>query len=175
MEPAQKALAYDVFRTLRKHRTDEAKFLNAATVVTTKLMSPTNLAWRVCGITEAALERFAAMNFKRKSGLKVQRAHLFNRADTTKQLVYMDTEPSAEEFIEFWEKRDRTVLCLSDQNRKILALKCFKFEEREAPQFPNLTVGYGYKDKEEGEFLRMLYASRKSTETVDVSALAGDD
>jgi hypothetical protein len=122
-------------------------------------------SWRVVGITPAALEIFKEHNFKKVSGMGINRSHLVQRYPFYESLLKMDiTNPE-----DFWHKyysKDVTVLATSSEN-----MKNSPSITKESIYVPNderslfRTAGYAWKHKEEEEkFLSELFVKFKNNE-----------
>jgi len=82
----------------------------------TALLGADANAWRVVGVTRAALDRFAANEFRRVSGMGVNRAHLVDRHQTYTDILSRDMD--VEEWWAFLQERDKCVLATSSENLK---------------------------------------------------------
>jgi hypothetical protein len=135
-----------------------------ATRMLTGLMGSRPWSWRVIGVTPAALDIFAANDFKRPAGL-IQRGHRADRSSTAHELFYVrsDVMPM-DEFFEYFLERDQTVLMTKQENKT-----------RPGGEFPSFIpvpltkqlfpcgtlVGWQHR-KAEVEFLRWLHAERSA-------------
>lgn len=70
--------------------------------------------WRVVGITAKALQRFKENDFRKTSGMKINRAHKVDRAVWLKELL--TKEMSFEQFWQYYQINDQTVLATSEEN-----------------------------------------------------------
>lgn len=160
LRAALHALYVSQFEALKKY---PAAFSKAdATRMLTSLMGSRPWSWRVIGITEAALAIFAENDFKRPAG-RIQRGHRSDRASTAQAVFYDRNYPMPEEeFLEFFLKRDETVLMTVEENKHRPGGKFPRFIRIPASKklFPCGTlVGWQHR-KAEVEFLRTLYRKR---------------
>lgn len=83
----------------------------------TELMAAYKGAWRIVGITSAALDVFASHGFRRVSKMGINRAHLVDRSQSYTEML---TNPICDinEWWEFYYNNDRTVLSTSSENMK---------------------------------------------------------
>ena len=77
------------------------------------LMGMNKDSWIVIGITEAALEKFKANDYKRPKG--VNRSHIFQRSETS-QKMFEKTDWDIENWWNFYVERDECVLATSSEN-----------------------------------------------------------
>ncbi len=80
----------------------------------TALMSADAGAWRVVGVTQAALDKFAEHEFRRVSGMGVNRSHIIDRHQTYVEMRERDM--GVEEWWAFLQERDKCVLATSSEN-----------------------------------------------------------
>ncbi len=116
------------------------------------LFSQWSGAWRVVGVTQSALQRFKEHDFKRKSGMGINRSHLIGRSETFDRMLAEPMEVTA--WWEFYYERDRTVLATSSENMSTQTFKHFRIDD------PNLfrTKGYAWNHGEaEEQKLRELH------------------
>ena len=101
--------------------------IQECTRIMTSIMAAKSFSWRVVGITEAALKKFSEFNFRYKSGAGITRAHLKPRIETVRTLLAPSEPLSEVEFLNIWLQNDRTVLCVSGENKttvpKFIALE----------------------------------------------------
>jgi hypothetical protein len=83
-----------------------------------ELFEASDNPWRVVGITEAALRKFEEHNFRKESGMGIQRAHLNNRNNAFLEMLNTEFHNS-NEWWNFYYERDKTILALSTENRGI--------------------------------------------------------
>ncbi|MHA8092729.1 hypothetical protein V7S78_09435 [Aquirufa regiilacus] len=114
--------------------------------------------WRVIGITPKALEIFAEYNFKKISGMGINRSHIIQRHDNYKIML----EGKISNTTDFWENyfnNDATILSTSSENMS--ASKSFIDEALLIPNDERQlfrSLGYAWKHKkEEEDFLKNLY------------------
>jgi hypothetical protein len=72
--------------------------------------------WPVVGITRSALERFAEHDFRYVSRMGVNRSHLVDRK--VWQSAMLEKRLSFNEWVELYERSDRTVLATSSENMR---------------------------------------------------------
>jgi len=75
-------------------------------------------SWRVVGITPAALDALAAVDFHNRKELGLVRAHLVNRITFIRHLMHLPQPAAFDYFVRFWTANDRTVLALRGENGK---------------------------------------------------------
>lgn len=88
------------------------------THVLSTMMGRQNWSWRVVGVTPAALDALAGVNFYNRKELGLVRAHLVNRIVFIRQLMHMPQPASFDYFVRHWTANDRTVLALRSENGK---------------------------------------------------------
>jgi hypothetical protein len=109
--------------------------------------------WRVVGITEQAVIRFAENDFKRKSRMGVNRSHIVQRSERNKYLL-SKTDWTIETWWNYFYSRDKCILATSTENMS---------KEKLIPRFKvpsNLfrSSGYAFSVKEpETLFLKKIY------------------
>lgn len=115
--------------------------------------------WPVIGVTRAALDRFAEHDFKCVSGMKIQRAHLSDRR--TWQSEMLQTRLSLDNWLDLYNRSDKTVLATSSENMKGMALAYMPI-----PTELQMFRSTGYKWRHgttEREYLRALHAKCAGT------------
>ena len=113
--------------------------------------------WRVVGITQNALLKFAEIDFEYKTGMKIQRAHLNNRSDVYKQM--MNTKfKYHHDWWDFYHKYDETVLALASENRKIKTLSKYEIDHSEG-LFRSHSYIWLHDDKAKAK-LRVIYETQ---------------
>lgn len=101
---------YDDVQILRKMKTpDEIKIKMLGC-----LLIRFEDIWRVIGITEDALKIFAANDFKKVSGMQINRSHLKDRAQTYPNLINLDL--SIEEWWQLLRENNDCILATSSEN-----------------------------------------------------------
>jgi hypothetical protein len=149
---AVKQSLYEIYLVLHKHR----HIYKSETLVATytEAFSKRHWAWKVVGITRAALDELAANDFV-KPKLRICRGHLIDRKVTVNEMFSPD-EPLG--FDEFWTlaiERDKTVLMTYAENGH--GKKFPEFIHFDADDlFPD-GVGVTYR-KNEKAFLRKLHS-----------------
>ncbi len=109
--------------------------------------------WRVVGISENALRRFQEYNFKYKSGMGINRSHIFPRHQRNKVLLEkMDWD--IESWWRYFYNKDKCILATSTENMsKDKLISKFK-----VPKNLFKSSGYSFKVKqEESLFLKAAY------------------
>lgn len=156
-----KEVLFHDYQIIKKMRSPDA---NKIKILST-LFSINPNSWRVVGITPAALEIFKEHNFKKVSGMGINRSHLVHRYPFYDYLLKIDFM-SPEDFWDKYYSNDITVLATSSEN-----MKNSSSIEKESIFIPNddrslfRTAGYAWKHKEEEEnFLRELYIKFKNNE-----------
>ena len=125
------------------------------TRVLTSIMSGKPFAWRVIGITEAALQKFHNLNYRYQSGSGITRAHLRERIVTVRELLSRREPMSANEFIEYWLANDSTVLCAVGENKAIVP-RFIEIENHDGLLFSSNLVGWRH-GKTERDLPRSLF------------------
>ena len=111
-------------------------------------------AWKVVGITPAALEIFAQHNFKRVAKMGIQRAHLVDRADTYREMLNTCMS-NCDEWWEYYCNNDRTVFSTVEENMGDMNIDTIIWFD--APGLFNIQ-GFAWRHRKiEIEFLRNLY------------------
>jgi hypothetical protein len=149
----QEILFHD-FQLIKKMK---APIYNRSKMLST-LFSINSNSWRVIGITPAALEVFKANDYKKVSGMGINRSHIVQRSEIYHQLLNSDFS-SAQDFWQKYYENDMTILATSTENMSKAkdALKVYypvPSDERDLFK----TSGFAWKHKdEEEEFLKALY------------------
>lgn len=118
----------------------------------TELMSQYNWAWRVVGITEAALQRFEEYQFKKQSRMGINRSHITPRIQTYTRWI---TSPiyNVDEWWQDYIRSDVTVLSTSTENMKHITLDYYP-----VPEGLFQTYGYAWRHQQpEIDWLSSLY------------------
>jgi hypothetical protein len=87
----------------------------------TRLMTATIIgqerwAWRVVGITLAALKQFKEQRFRYQSGSGITRAHRTSRTDMTRYVFEREAPLTVAELFNYWRETDQTVVCARGEN-----------------------------------------------------------
>ncbi len=144
--------AYQIYLTLHAAR---ASFHNKTLrTVLTEIMYAEPIAWRVVGITRAALAAYAASGHRPMKG--VERAHLIDRALMVAYVFERDLPLSEIELFGYWRDNDRVVIALRQENRASSLGDWIPFDNPEAEYFPRLGIGFHYRPAVEGDFTRRL-------------------
>jgi hypothetical protein len=119
-----------------------------------------SVSWRVVGITPAAVDAFAAADFRLKSGQGITGAHLRPRIETVRELLAPDTPLSEREFLDIWLTNDRTILCARGENRLAIP-KYIPIENDDGTLFSchGKLAGWHHRKRERG-FLKQLFDER---------------
>lgn len=119
----------------------------------TELMSQYEWAWRVVGITEAALQRFEEYQFKKQSRMGINRSHITPRIQTYTRWInhpILDVEDWWQDYI----ASDITVLSTSTENMKGVIPEYYT-----VPEGLFQTYGYAWRHQQpEIDWLSTLYA-----------------
>jgi hypothetical protein len=111
--------------------------------------------WKVVGITNGALEIFKKLDYNRPPGrgeLGVNRSHKYSRTETYR-LMFEQGEWEFEEFWNFIESRDTTVLATVNENYS----KGKEVSDHDVPDGLFEAYGFAYRvDEKEIEFLKSL-------------------
>jgi hypothetical protein len=166
---------FQVYRLVRKlHR--EKKLSNR--IVGTSLgymLSSSTSSWGVVGITCEALERFRIEDAefrKRPTGKgRVERGHLHHRRIVIGEILKRDFTTS-DELWDYWNERDDTILCLSDQNNCVSktykggrTIEGYRFRqptEADVVYFANAKTSYSFDPRHEGKLLADLWRDIES-------------
>jgi hypothetical protein len=155
-------VAYELYLTLhRAHKADPVECsVPYASRCLTVAMGAKKSSWRVIGITAAALQAFSELNYYRKSRMGINRAHLKARIETTRELL-AGSEPLSEvEFTDTWLKNDRTVLCLSSENKAIIP-QYIPFDNENGDLFSSGTISWRH-GRRERDHLEALFNQIKT-------------
>lgn len=118
--------------------------------------------WRVVGITPAALDVFSKHGFERRSGMRVNRAHVIPRYKTYENMLEMQFSDKDELWDYYWE-RDHTILSTSSENMKSVSGNSSYFEVPQDHRILFRMKGFAWKHgDEEVAFLRELHKNRGS-------------
>ena len=115
--------------------------------------------WHVKGITQAALDAYAANGYK--PGPKIQRGHLVRRHDTYNTLV-ANPILDAQEWYDFIIEHTTTYLCTKEENGVDGTehwTEMFEFDNAPEWLFENQKVGFKHRVAER-EWLREWHAAR---------------
>lgn len=114
--------------------------------------------WRVVGITPNALEVFSKHGFERKSGMRVNRAHVIARNETYREMLGKDFSDKYKFWDYYWE-RDQTILSTSSENMQAGNQHYKYFEVPRDHRMLFRMKGFAWKHGvEEVAFLRELYS-----------------
>ena len=131
--------------------------IQECTRIMTSIMAAKPFSWRVVGITESALKKFSEFNFRYKSGAGITRAHLKPRIETVRTLLAPSEPLSEVEFLNIWLQNDRTVLCVSGENKTTVP-KFIAFENSDGELFSCHRVLAGWRHRRrEQDHLRNLF------------------
>jgi hypothetical protein len=122
-----------------------------------ELLEASPFAWRVIGITHNALSLFKENDFKNKSGMKIQRAHLVDR-DYWYGILFETEWENSTHWYNFVYENDKTVLALSSENKNIKDLEYIKFQVENDSLFRSKRITWTH-GNEEISFLKNLIPS----------------
>jgi hypothetical protein len=150
-------VAYELYLTLhRAHKADPVECnVPYVTRCLTVAMGAKKSSWRVIGITAAALQAFSELNYHRKSRMGINRAHLKARIETTRELLAGSESLSEVEFMDTWLTNDRTVLCLSSENKAIVP-PYIPFDNEDGELFSSGTMSWRH-GRRERDHLKVLF------------------
>lgn len=112
-----------------------------------ELLEASPVAWRVVGITHNALALFKENDFKKKAGMKIQRAHLIDR-DHWYNVLFETNWKNATQWFDFVCENDRTILALSSENKHIKKIDFIKFQEDNEVLFRSTRISWEHGNKE---------------------------
>jgi hypothetical protein len=116
--------------------------------------------WRVVGITEDALEVFSKNNFKKTSGMRINRSHIVDRNETYTKLLTEDFDCDT-----FWNtflENDKTILSTSSEN---MSKKSSRVIEIKTTGKLFKSSGFSWRHtREESSFLKEMYEKEKISE-----------
>jgi hypothetical protein len=117
------------------------------------LFNMTPNGWRVVGITEKAIYRFKDYNFKYKSGMGINRSHIFPRHKRNKYLLQRQ-DWNIQSWWKYFYERDKCILATSTENmNKEPIISKFR-----VPKNMFRSSGFSFKVKEfESMFLEASY------------------
>ena len=120
--------------------------------------------WRVIGITEKAVLRFAKNEFKYKARMGINRSHIHQRSVRNKALL-AKTDWKLDEWWNYFYDRDECILATSTENMSKEELKpSFK-----VPDNLFRSSGYAYSVKEdETEFLKKIHEKLTSDSNKEI-------
>jgi hypothetical protein len=119
-------------------------------------------SWRVVGITPAALDVFSKHGFARKSGMRVNRAHVSPRYKTYENMLEMQFSDKDKLWDYYWE-RDHTILSTSSENMASTDLESIAIPIPQDHRMLFRMKGFAWKHgDEEVAFLRELHKNRGS-------------
>lgn len=157
-EARHRDATYEIYRVTQRQYLHKNMSLRRANNVLGNMLGGVPHGWRVIGITPNALRLFHEVEFRsRPKG--VQRAHLFNRIETIKMLLSASELFSKEALFDTWQSRDKTILCLAKENRKINELEHCEIDNPDGRYFSNAYIGYSYSPSLEGKLLNSMWAA----------------
>jgi hypothetical protein len=121
----------------------------------TSIMSAKPFAWRVVGVTRAALKKFHELNYRYQSRHGLTRAHRTPRIETVRELLNRSEPLSQSEFIEYWFAHDETILCATGENKASVPPH-IEIENLDGSLFSSNRVAWRH-GKKERELLQVLY------------------
>lgn len=135
--------------------------LKRANNIVGSMLGASSNAWRVIGITQGALELAKEFGFL-KNPKGVQRAHLFNRIDTIRDIMECANPFREMNLFNHWQERDKTVLCLTNENRKITEHQHHKISNPDGFLFANAYIGYSFHRERERKIFEQIWRSLPS-------------
>jgi hypothetical protein len=117
-----------------------------------EFLEATEAPWRVIGVSKEALIAIK-QNGYRKSGLKLQRAHINDRDIWYNELLnraFVDCN----EWYKFYQDNDKTILAFSSENKNIRNVQCFPIDPN-LNLFKSTRISWTHK-KAEIEYLKNL-------------------
>lgn len=168
VDPSDLAALHSVYVAVyRAHKLRPELFtVGNCTTAITALMSFNPFAWRVVGITPAALQKYSELNFRHQSNQGLTRAHLRPRLATVRDLVAPAKPLDPKSFITTLLRYDATVLCARGENKDEVP-PFIAFDNDDARLFTSQKVGWKHTNKER-DFLRTLFSSSSSQTLTDV-------
>ena len=136
----------------------EKESIQRKCTIMTALMGGKKWSWRVVGITKDALQVYANQDFKQKSHSSIQRAHIKDRKDMYGELLSRKYEIN-EWWNYFWDN-DKTIISTSSENNTNKFSEIYEIKQPDNWDdwlFRSSVVGFRFRPKVEGEFLRKLY------------------
>ncbi|MBI5622179.1 MAG: hypothetical protein HY924_00225 [Elusimicrobia bacterium] len=131
--------------------------LQKKNVVFSGLMAGEPWSWPVIGISRAALEALAAVDFRYKKGT-ICRAHLVDRIETARALFENSTSPlSRDHFFQQYLKTGSTIITLKSENRRGVRAPDYIPIDRNGDFFQNRLIFCAYGRKER-DYLRELHS-----------------
>jgi hypothetical protein len=146
---------YEAFKVIKKIDAP----INIKVRVLSELLGGYEHIWQVTAITKNALIRFHKFKYKKESGMKINRAHINDRADTYEFLLNSNLN-----FDQWWRHfipRNKTILAISEENKNIKLVP--SNEKFVIPKNLNLFKSSGFAwrhGKLETEFLKQLYKEK---------------
>src|SRR5579872_7316350 len=122
----------------------------------TSIMGAQPFSWRVAGITKAALKKLHQLNYRYKSREGLSRAHLKPRIKTVQELLTRPKPMPEREFVEYWLKHDRTVICAKGENKTTIE-HFIPIRNPRGLLFSSNSVAWKHKEPER-DLLKALYA-----------------
>ena len=160
MPSAHREATFAVYKTVHREFALGNISLKRASNLIGLLLGAPKSSWRVVGITPAALELFRVEQF-RKRPRGVQRAHLFNRIDTSREILETQSPLIEAELFDHWNSRDMTILSLSGENKNIAGIDAIHIENPNGELFSNSYIGYSFKANHEGVLLSSLWENMR--------------
>jgi hypothetical protein len=142
-------------------------YFNRKTIrsVITELLYSDPSAWKVTGITYAALSEYASANFRYVPG--VQRAHLTDRKETVDFIFSGETPLQFEDLFSYWRQNDRCVLSTKHENMAGKLENVVRFSDDESNYFLRKGIGFEYSKDREGLFLRRVWENLSHTAEIE--------
>ncbi|MFB2532702.1 hypothetical protein ACEYYB_12845 [Paracoccus sp. p4-l81] len=151
----RRAATYGIYRALFAARSAyPAKTLRS---VLTELLYAEPLAWRVVGVTRAALAAYRDAGFRPITG--IERAHLTDRHRTIAALLDGPEPLPQEALFRLWDDADRVVIALRAENRSGVLSDWLPIRP-DTGFFPRRGIGFAFRIGVEGALMRDLAAQQ---------------
>ena len=136
-------------------------------------MAGESWAWRVVGISKAALEALAKNDFRYVKGT-VCRAHIVDRIDTAGTIFKTKTNSPIprEEFFSLYFENDQTVITTKSENKAGSRVASYIPIDAERGLFPAKAIAWKH-GRAERDYLRSLYAEQ-AKERMQIGAASSD-
>lgn len=140
---------YRDFKLIRRMKAPDTVKIEMLTFLLSSHENP----WRVIGITKEALKVFKSHDFKKESGMGINRSHIHSRADSYHKMMARRFK-NYKEWWEFYYSRDATILATSSENNLMVYSEVYEIDESK-----NLFTNSGYAwrhNKNETEYLKSI-------------------
>lgn len=143
---------HPIYAVLHREVARRGKIGNAVQVLS-EAAYVTPWAWRIVGITPAALGLIADNGFRATSG--VHRGHFRKRADTVREALLRPEPMALAEFQKHWLDNDRTVLMTAAENRVHAVPDYIAFDNPGGSVIPAWDRSYGHTASAEALFRQL--------------------